>query len=207
MKAIVDTGPWVALIDRSESMHLNSVHWLKQFSGTLYSTEAVLTEVLYLLNFSIKAQCAAIDFVVESLIEIVPSNRESLRKTKNLMRKYADLPMDYADATLVCLAMDTGIQNIVTFDKKDFTIYRSHGKKKFKIIKIKGGKCSKCGYNKNMGALELHHPNRNNDWNSQAYLNWSWKKIENEILPDTVLVCVNCHREIHYPELTNYSLL
>jgi len=134
MKAIVDTGPWVALIDRSESMHLNSVHWFKQFSGTLYSTEAVLTEVLYLLNFSIKAQSAAIDFVVESLIEIVPSNRESLRKTKNLMRKYADLPMDYADATLVCLAMDTGIQNIVTFDKKDFTIYRSHGKKKFKIM-------------------------------------------------------------------------
>ncbi len=134
MKAIVDTGPWVALIDRSESMHLNSVHWLKQFSGTLYSTEAVLTEVLYLLNFSIKAQCAAIDFIVESLIEIVPSNRESLRKTKNLMRKYADLPMDYADATLVCFAMDTGIQNIVTFYKKDFTIYRSHGKKKFKIM-------------------------------------------------------------------------
>jgi predicted nucleic acid-binding protein len=134
MKAIVDTGPWVALIDRSESMHLNSVNWLKQFSGTLYSTEAVLTEVLYLLNFSIKAQCAAIDFAVESLIEIVPPNRESLRKTKNLMRKYADLPMDYADATLVCLAMDTGIQNIVTFDKKDFNIYRSQGKKKFTII-------------------------------------------------------------------------
>ena len=134
MKAIVDTGPWVALIDRSESMHLNCVHWLKQYSGTLYSTEAVLTEVLYLLNFSIKAQCAAIDFVVESLIEIVPPNRESLRKTKHLMKKYADLPMDYADATLVCLSMDTGIQNIVTFDNKDFTIYRSHGKKKFNIM-------------------------------------------------------------------------
>ena len=84
MKAIVDTGPWVALIDRSESKHLDSVHWLKQFSGTLYSTEAVLTEVLYLLNFSIKAQCAAIDFVVESLIELVPSDRKSLEKTKNL---------------------------------------------------------------------------------------------------------------------------
>jgi predicted nucleic acid-binding protein len=134
MKAIVDTGPWVALIDRSESMHLNSVHWLKHFSGTLYSTEAVLTEVLCLLNFSIKAQSAAIDFVAESLIEIVPSNRESLRKTKNLMKKYADLPMDYADATLVCLAMDTGILNIVTFDKKDFTIYKSQGKKKFNLL-------------------------------------------------------------------------
>jgi hypothetical protein len=40
------------------------------------------------------------------------------------MKKYADVPMDYADATLVCLAMDTGIQNIVTLDQKDFSIYR-----------------------------------------------------------------------------------
>ena len=87
-----------------------------------------------ILNFSIKAQCPAIDFVVESLIELVPSDRESLEKTKNLMRKYADLPMDYADATLVCLAMDTRIYNILTFDEKDFTIYRVHGKKKFHIL-------------------------------------------------------------------------
>jgi len=34
------------------------------------------------------------------------------------------LPMDYADATLVCLAIDTGILDIITFDKKDFNIYR-----------------------------------------------------------------------------------
>ncbi len=40
------------------------------------------------------------------------------------MRKYSDLPMDYADATIVCLAMDTGIQNIITLDKRDFSIYR-----------------------------------------------------------------------------------
>jgi predicted nucleic acid-binding protein len=42
--------------------------------------------------------------------------------------------MDYADATLVCLAMDTGIQNIATFDLKDFSKYRLPGKKKFKIL-------------------------------------------------------------------------
>jgi len=32
--------------------------------------------------------------------------------------------MDYADATIVCLAIDTGIHNIITFDQKDFNIYR-----------------------------------------------------------------------------------
>ena len=134
MKAILDTGPWVALIDRSESKHIACVNWLKNFSGRLYTSEAVLTEVLYLLNFSIIAQCAAIDFVLTSVVEIVPANKQSLLKTKNLLKKFADLPMDYADATLVCLALDTGIRNIVTFDIKDFSIYPLPGKKKFNIM-------------------------------------------------------------------------
>ena len=134
MIAILDTGPWVALIDRSESRHAECVQWLKNFSGRLYSTEAVLTEVLYLLNFSIIAQCAALDFVLESVVEIVPASIKSLKKTKSLMEKYADLPMDFADATIVCLATDTGMQNIVTFDKKDFTIYKLSKKKSFTIM-------------------------------------------------------------------------
>jgi predicted nucleic acid-binding protein len=134
MIAILDTGPWVALIDRSESKHTECVHWLKNFSGRLYSTEAVLAEVLYILNFSITAQCAALDFVLNSIVEIVPASIESLKKAKNLMKKYADLPMDYADATIICLAAETNIQNIVTFDKKDFTIYKLSKKKSFTIL-------------------------------------------------------------------------
>ena len=134
MTAIIDTGPWVALIDRSESRHTECVQWLKNFSGRLYSTEAVLTEVLYILNFSITAQCAALDFVLEYVIEIVPSSTESLKKTRNLMKKYADLPMDFADATIVCLATETGMQNIITFDQKDFAVYRLPKKKSFTIM-------------------------------------------------------------------------
>ena len=134
MNVILDTGPWVALIDRSESRHPDCVQWLKGFSENLYSTEAVLTEVLYLLNFSIIAQSAAIDFVLKSIVDIVPSNKQSLRKTRILMKKYADLPMDYADATLVCLAADAGVQNIATFDKKDFSIYALPAKKKFNLV-------------------------------------------------------------------------
>ena len=134
MIAILDTGPWVALIDRSESRHTECVQWLKNFSGRLYSTEAVLTEVLYILNFSIIARCAALDFVLKSVVEIVPSSTASLKKTRNLIKKYADLPMDFADATIVCLANETGMQNIVTFDQKDFSIYRLPKKKSFTIM-------------------------------------------------------------------------
>jgi predicted nucleic acid-binding protein len=134
MKAILDTGPWVALIDRSESRHTECVQWLKDFTGKLISTEAVVTEVLYILNFSIIAQSAALDFIIESIVEILPSSIESLRKTKALMQKYADLPMDYADATLVCLAMETGIKNIVSFDHKDFGIYKLSKNKNFIVM-------------------------------------------------------------------------
>jgi predicted nucleic acid-binding protein len=124
MNAILDTGPWVALIDRSEAKHDRCVKWFEQYSGKIYSTEAVLTEVLYLLNFAVDAQIAAIDFVLESVVELVPIGIESLNRAKSIMIKYSDLPMDYADATIVCLALETGIRSVITLDKKDFSIYR-----------------------------------------------------------------------------------
>lgn len=134
MNAVLDTGPWVALIDRSESMHNSCVQWFKDYSGKLYSTEAVLTEVLCLLNFSVKAQTAAINFVLKSVIELIPASDESLKKVRTLIKKYSDLPMDYADATILCLAMDTGIRNVVTFDKRDFSIYRLKKNQPFVIM-------------------------------------------------------------------------
>jgi predicted nucleic acid-binding protein len=42
--------------------------------------------------------------------------------------------MDFADATIVCLATETGMQNIAIFDKKDFTIYKLSKKKSFTIM-------------------------------------------------------------------------
>jgi uncharacterized protein len=128
MKALLDTGPWVALLDKSETKHLDCVGWFKTYSGVLFSTEAVLTEVLYLLSFSIQAQAAAMDFVLKSAVELIPSNKVSLMACQSLMEKYADLPMDFADATLIALAQETGIRDVVTFDKKDFSIYRVNGK-------------------------------------------------------------------------------
>jgi len=130
---IMDTGPWVALIDRRESRHGECVEWLRQFEGEIYSSEAVLTEVLSLLNFSPKAQSAAIDFVLRGAITMVPSSLNSLKRVKSLMEKYKDISMDYADATLVSLAEDIAIQHIVTFDSH-FDIYRLPSNKRFILL-------------------------------------------------------------------------
>lgn len=134
MRVIMDTGPWVALIDRSEGKHNQSVEWFRQFEGDIFSSEAVLTEVLYLLNFSAKAQSAAFDFVLNGAITIMASDLESLRKAKKLMVKYSDVPMDYADATLVCLAHDLSIPHVVTFDVRGFGIYCLSLKRPFIIL-------------------------------------------------------------------------
>jgi predicted nucleic acid-binding protein len=131
MKIVIDTGPWVALIDRSEGRHAECVGWFKGFKGEIFSSEAVLTEVLFLLDFSRAAQTAALDFVIGGAIQLIPSTPESLRAVSKFMKKYEDLPMDFADATLLCLARDLELQHIATFDQKHFSIYRLPGRPPF----------------------------------------------------------------------------
>ena len=73
-------------------------------------------------------------------------------------------------------------------------------RKKLKImsIQLKGGKCIFCGYSKYVGALELHHldPSKKDFSLSVRGLTRSWEKIQSE-LDKCILVCANCHRELH----------
>ncbi len=124
----------MALIDRSEARHPECIEWLEHFEGEIYTTEAVLTEVIYLLNFSLQAQTAAIEHILLGLMVLVPASLSSLTRAKRLIEKYHDLPMDYADATLVCLAEDLSLPDIVTFDKRDFGIYRLPSGRSFHIL-------------------------------------------------------------------------
>lgn len=65
-------------------------------------------------------------------------------------------------------------------------------------IAYKGGKCQCCGYNKYVGALEFHHINsEEKDFgiSAKGYTR-SWERVKEE-LDKCILVCANCHREIH----------
>lgn len=76
---------------------------------------------------------------------------------------------------------------------------RSRRRKKKKAIEYAGGKCSICGYDRCQAALEFHHPDpkgKEADPSQSVYL-WSWKRAKIEI-DKCLLVCSNCHREIHY---------
>lgn len=68
---------------------------------------------------------------------------------------------------------------------------------KQKAVEYKGGKCIKCGYNKYVGALEFHHIEGEKDFGiSAAGTTKSWEKIKKE-LDKCIIVCSNCHKEIH----------
>ncbi len=132
--ALLDTGALVALLDKSEKNHERCTTFFEGFQGQLLTTEPVLTEAVYLLGPSVKAQKTCIEFVLKGGATLVPQSTESLSRAIALMEKYKDIPMDFADATLIALAEDTGIDEVFTLDRRGFSSYRIHGKKAFKIF-------------------------------------------------------------------------
>ena len=129
---LLDTGAFVALLDKSGKNHERCVTFFKEYKGKVLTTEPVLTEAVYLLGPSIKAQKACIEFVLKGGATLVPQSMESLSRAVVLMEKYRDMQMDFADATLVSLAEETGIDEVFTLDRRGFSTYRIHGKKLFR---------------------------------------------------------------------------
>lgn len=73
---------------------------------------------------------------------------------------------------------------------------------KEKAIKYLGGCCKICGYNKCAGALDFHHTDsREKDSNYTAFKTIFNKRLTDE-LDKCILLCANCHRELHYNEET-----
>jgi uncharacterized protein len=101
----------------------------------LLTTEACLTEVMHML----KSRGTWEGF--ERLLSLVKRLRVELRCVGNrmdelgpLIRKYSDLPMDFADATLVDLGSTTGIRRVITNDLRDFGVYRLPDGRAFEIV-------------------------------------------------------------------------
>jgi len=96
--------------------------------------------------------------------------------------------------------VDTKTRKLTDDERREYNYlhvkdFRKRNKEK--AIEYKGGKCEKCGYDKCNSALEFHHldPTKK-DFSPSANMNMAWNKIQNEI-DKCILVCANCHREIH----------
>jgi hypothetical protein len=131
---LLDTGALVSLLDRSQHRHLAFTEYFESWSGEVVTTEAVLTEAIHLLMRVRRGPAACLDFVLSGGAVLVPASKASLRRARTLVEQYRDLPMDYADATLVALAEDIGTNLVFTTDQRDFSIYRIGGRQEFTLL-------------------------------------------------------------------------
>ncbi|ABZ95290.1 PIN domain protein [Leptospira biflexa serovar Patoc strain 'Patoc 1 (Ames)'] len=122
--ALIDSGPIIALFNEKDKFHKSILKYLKSFKGELISSWPVVTEVIYLLSFSVEAQSDFLEWIERGGIQIFNLSIEDLKYIKSRMKKYSDLPMDLADASLMCIAEKFEYENIISIDS-DFSIYKT----------------------------------------------------------------------------------
>lgn len=130
---LLDSGVLVALFDKDDNYHIQSVDFIKNNHSPLVTTVANITEAMYLLSFSLQAQLNLLQWLSLKVVYIHPVLSQDLTIIAELTKTYADLPMDFADACLVMLAEKLKITEIATIDS-DFLIYRIDGKKNLKNV-------------------------------------------------------------------------
>jgi predicted nucleic acid-binding protein len=123
MPVLVDTGFIVAMLDRSEQEHRLCVRVSVQIEEPLITCEAVITESCYLLRHVDGASEAILQNIDKGVFRLPYAVSSRAAEVERLLRKYADVPMDFADGCLVDLATQIGTGRILTFDS-DFAVYR-----------------------------------------------------------------------------------
>jgi uncharacterized protein len=129
---VVDSGPLIALFDGSDGYHRQAVAFVKGVSGPLVTNLPVVTEVVYVLDFSPQAQRDFL-FWAEQALSLDTETRADFPRIRALLDKYADLPADFADASLIALCERLGTTTVASVDS-DFTIYRSRGRQPFRNL-------------------------------------------------------------------------
>jgi predicted nucleic acid-binding protein len=89
---------------------------------------------MYLLAGQPRAQEALWEMLERGALQLLPLDSGDVTRIRELMRKYANRPMDVADAALLRVAEREGIRKIFTVDRRDFSVYRLHGRTRPSIL-------------------------------------------------------------------------
>ncbi|MBM3220532.1 MAG: PIN domain-containing protein [Candidatus Rokubacteria bacterium] len=136
---LIDTGAILAIIDRGDRWHTACADAVRQFRLPLLTSTAVLTELFHLVGDRRRDTEAAWRFVRSGAVTIGAITDVDLPVLDELMQRYRDRPMDFADATLVLLAQRESLNRILTIDHDDFETYRIRGRQRFQIAPRRDG--------------------------------------------------------------------
>lgn len=132
---LVDTGALIALFDRKDPAHHLIRHGWAPLIGRFITTGAVITEALHFLQPIPGGAEALASFLRQGLVVIDDAFEQSrIDAAVGLMARYRDIPMDFADATLVLLAERLSTPNILTLDERGFRTFRFSGKRSFRLV-------------------------------------------------------------------------
>ena len=131
---LVDAGPLVAMLDRSDRYHEICVETFRFLNEPMATVWPAITEAMYLLGFSWTAQEALWRILERGSLSILSLDSSDTSRMRELMERYRDLPMDLADAALVRVAEREGISRVFTLDRRDFLVYRPEGLGSFSVI-------------------------------------------------------------------------
>jgi len=122
-RLLIDTGPLVAWFDADDGHHDSVKRFLDGYDGELLCTWMVLTETCHLLPEPVVP--LFMQWVAQGGLSIVELPASAAPALAARMGKYADLPMDLADASLIWLAEHLGVLDIITLDRRDLGIHRT----------------------------------------------------------------------------------
>ena len=123
-RTLIDAGPLIALFDKDDVYHDQIKGFLREYKGRLITSWAVITEVLHMLDFNIEAQIDFMKWIKRDALEIPNITKKDITRIISLSKKYSDIPMDFADATLIVISESKNIEEIISIDS-DFYIYRN----------------------------------------------------------------------------------
>lgn len=132
---LLDTGPLVAYLDPRDPAHRAAARQLEDFSGDLVTTSAVITEAMHFVAASRHGPSLLVRFVEASRLQVYDFTQLGpLSDAAALMGRYADIPMDFADATLVLLAEQLRVLDVLTLDRRGFSAYRTRNRQALRLV-------------------------------------------------------------------------
>ena len=133
-RVLVDTGPLVAIMSRTDQHHKICLETLHNLPGPMFSCWPVITEAAWLLRGEAGAVPQLLNSISEGLLEFLALQSAESAQIAKLMEQYKDLRPQLADAALVYLAARDDFDLIFTLDRRDFSVYQSGRKHAFRII-------------------------------------------------------------------------
>ena len=129
---LVDTGPLVAFLSADDGNHKWAVETFATTRSPVKTCEAVISEACFLVGRNRHAASTVLEFLAAAEVEIVSLSSEHGVLAK-LMKKYASVPMSYADACLLRMSELYSDCVVLTTDS-DFHIYRRSGRRVVKAL-------------------------------------------------------------------------